>query len=63
MLGVEFDGVPHGALPDARNTARVHACILRRLRRLPDPLPPRAINNDEVAPLSPFAQKLRESLK
>jgi len=58
MLGLEFDGVPHGALPDARNTARVHACILRRMRGVPDPLPPQAINNDEVVPLSPFAHKL-----
>ena len=63
MLGLEFDGVPHGALPDARNTARIHACMLRRLRRLPDLLPPQVINNDQVAPLSPFAQKLHESLK
>jgi inhibitor of KinA sporulation pathway (predicted exonuclease) len=58
MLGLEFDGVPHGALPDARNTARLHAAILRRMRREPDPEPIPAVETNEVAPLSPFAQRL-----
>lgn len=29
ILGLEFDDVPHGALADARNTARVHAAVIR----------------------------------
>ena len=41
MLGLEFDGAPHMALADARNTAHVHAAIIRRMRRMPDPAPAR----------------------
>jgi inhibitor of KinA sporulation pathway (predicted exonuclease) len=63
MLGLDFDGVPHGALPDARNTARLHASILRRMRREPDPAPPPISEKEEVVSLSPFAQKLSECLK
>jgi inhibitor of KinA sporulation pathway (predicted exonuclease) len=63
MLEMEFDGVPHGALPDARNTARLHASILRRMRREPDPVPSPAVERNEVVSLSPFAQKLSECLK
>jgi inhibitor of KinA sporulation pathway (predicted exonuclease) len=59
MLDLEFDGVPHGALPDARNTARIHACILRRMRRDPEPPPPEVIKRHEIASLSPFAEKLK----
>lgn len=61
MLGLEFDGVPHGALPDARNTALIHASMLRRMRREPDPPPPETFNRHENAQLSPFAQKLRDA--
>jgi inhibitor of KinA sporulation pathway (predicted exonuclease) len=63
MLEMEFDGVPHGALPDARNTARLHASILRRIRREPDPIPSPVVERNEVVSLSDFAQKLSESLK
>jgi len=38
MLGLEFGGVPHGALVDARNAARVHAAVIRRMRRQPHQL-------------------------
>ena len=62
MLDLEFDGVPHGALSDARNTARVHACILRRMRRDPEPPQTKVIKRNEIASLSPFAQKLGECL-
>ena len=44
MLGMEFDGIPHSALVDARNTARIHAAVIRRLRREPDPPPVRERN-------------------
>jgi inhibitor of KinA sporulation pathway (predicted exonuclease) len=63
MMEMEFDGIPHGALPDARNTARLHASILRRMRREPDPVPSPAAERNEVVSLSPFAQKLSDSLK
>jgi inhibitor of KinA sporulation pathway (predicted exonuclease) len=32
LLGLEFDGCAHMALADARNTTRLHAEIIRRLR-------------------------------
>ena len=37
MLGMGSDGVPQRALVDAHNTARIHAAIIRRMRRKPDP--------------------------
>jgi inhibitor of KinA sporulation pathway (predicted exonuclease) len=33
MVGIPFDGIAHTALSDARNTARVHAEIIRRMRQ------------------------------
>jgi inhibitor of KinA sporulation pathway (predicted exonuclease) len=63
MLGLEFDGVPHGALPDARNTAHVHASVLRRMRREPDPVASPVGVRVETVSLSPFAQKLSQCLK
>jgi len=62
MLGLEFDGIPHGALPDARNTAHVHASILRRMRREPDPAASSSSLQVASTSLSPFAQKLSECL-
>ena len=61
MMGLTFDGVPHGALPDARNTALLHAAVLRRMRKESDPLPviEQARGSTE---LTPFAQKLRRAL-
>jgi inhibitor of KinA sporulation pathway (predicted exonuclease) len=59
MLDLEFDGVPHCALPDARNAARIHACILRRMRREAELSPPNVIMRHEIASLSPFAEKLK----
>ncbi len=60
-LGLTFDGVPHGALPDARNTALLHAEVIRRMRREPD-----ASSGTEqtiASPeLSPFGEKLRKAL-
>ncbi len=63
MLDLKFDGIAHGALPDAKNTARIHASILRRMRRELDPVPLQVIERTEVASLSPFAQKLRDCLE
>ena len=37
MLGMGSDGVPQRALVDAHNTVRIHAAIIRRMRRKPDP--------------------------
>jgi len=55
---MHFDGIPHGALTDARNTARLHAAILRRIRRDPDPVLPPICDREEVVSLSPFAENL-----
>jgi len=63
MLAMTFDGIPHGALPDARNTAMVHAAILRRLRLEPEPRDPSPIVQEAIGSLSSFAQKLSECLK
>jgi inhibitor of KinA sporulation pathway (predicted exonuclease) len=63
MLGLEFEGVPHGALADARNTASVHAAVLRRMRRELDSPPGAAQEIDEVAGLTSFGQKLRDALE
>jgi inhibitor of KinA sporulation pathway (predicted exonuclease) len=62
MLGLKFDGFAHGALPDARNTALIHASILRRLRTAPDSTGPTPATPEVVPSLSSFAQKLRDSL-
>lgn len=56
MLGFDFEGVAHGALVDARNTARAHAAIIRRMRREPDP--PSIIEPARAEPRSIFAEKL-----
>jgi hypothetical protein len=32
ILELAFDGMPHTALADPRNTARVHAALIRRMR-------------------------------
>jgi inhibitor of KinA sporulation pathway (predicted exonuclease) len=63
ILGLEFEGVPHGALADARNTARIHADIIRRMGR--EPAPPTA-SSSHVAhqeTRSEFAEKLFKSLR
>jgi len=62
MLNLEFDGVSHSALADAKNTARVHAAIIRRMRREPDPLPSSA-KPITAASSSVFAEKLKECLQ
>ena len=62
MLGLEFDGVPHGALADARNTARLHAAILRRLRGQPTTPLLTAILPGSMS-LSPFGQKLKQCIE
>jgi inhibitor of KinA sporulation pathway (predicted exonuclease) len=62
MLGLDFDGVPHGALVDARNTARVHAAFIRRMRREPDPVRVPVKLDVETSPISPFGEKLRRAI-
>lgn len=63
FLGLTFDGFPHGALPDARNTAYVHAAIIRRLRN--EVVPPSTPSKEEIlpAPISDFGAKLSRSLE
>lgn len=63
MLDLQFDGVPHTALADARNTAHVHAAIIRRMRREPDPPPFFAEKPINPAFSGIFAEKLRQSLQ
>jgi len=62
LLGIKFDGFAHGALPDARNTALVHASILRRLRQKPEPIEPSPVAVHAAGSLSSFAQKLSDCL-
>lgn len=62
ILSMKFDGIPHGALPDARNTAFVHASLLRRMHREPDPIRQSSAADHVATSLSPFAQKLKDSI-
>ena len=62
MLGLKFEGVPHGALPDARNTARVHAAMMSRMHLEPSSVEPAIVTRVAPVPLSPFARKLAQSL-
>ena len=62
LLGLQFDGCAHMALADARNTARLHAEVIRRLRAPgPDPAPASEVSG----PAQPtwFGQLLANSLK
>lgn len=62
LLGLEFDGCAHIALADARNTARLHAEIMRRLRA---PGAKSASGPEVTNPSQPtwFGQLLANSLK
>jgi inhibitor of KinA sporulation pathway (predicted exonuclease) len=57
-----FDRIAHTALGDARNTARVHAEIIRRMRRQPSPVPTQPIPADVAPQPSILAEKLRRFL-
>jgi hypothetical protein len=59
--GNQVDGFGHGALPDARNTALIHASMLPRLLQIQDSTAlPQA--KEPVVALSYFAQELSDSL-
>jgi inhibitor of KinA sporulation pathway (predicted exonuclease) len=61
-MGMEFDGVQHGALADARNAARVHAGILQVIRQ--SPLESLPLESKPIEPqLSPFATKLALAMR
>ena len=62
LLGLEFDGCAHMAVADARNTARLHAEIMRRLRA---PGAETASAREITKPAQPtsFGQLLANSLK
>jgi inhibitor of KinA sporulation pathway (predicted exonuclease) len=62
LLGSKFDGAPHNALGDARNTALVHAAIIRRMQLSPEPQPITTAEPTEDAPKSHFGEKLANSL-
>jgi inhibitor of KinA sporulation pathway (predicted exonuclease) len=63
ILGLGFDGTPHSALADARNTARVHAAIIRRMRREPDPPPIPVSGSEPKTYMSPFGEQLLRALE
>jgi inhibitor of KinA sporulation pathway (predicted exonuclease) len=62
MLGLSFDGCAHMAVADARNAARVHAEMIRRLRM---PQANSASEPESPKPASPtwFAQVLDRALR
>jgi len=62
LLGLEFDGCAHMALADARNTARLHAEIIRRLHA---PGSHTTSAREQTKPPQPtwFGQRLADSLK
>jgi inhibitor of KinA sporulation pathway (predicted exonuclease) len=57
-LGLAFEGFAHGALHDARNTAHVHAAMLRSLRKSLRAQEESRPDVTAVEPATPFAQKL-----
>jgi inhibitor of KinA sporulation pathway (predicted exonuclease) len=62
ILGLEFQGVPHSALVDARNTATAHAALIRRMRCEADPPPTPVEMSVETLSLSHFGEMLRDCL-
>jgi inhibitor of KinA sporulation pathway (predicted exonuclease) len=63
MLGLDPEGIPHGALVDARNTARIHAALARRMRREPGPPARSVCEPRKTEPGGIFAEKLRQCLE
>jgi hypothetical protein len=63
MLNIQFDGVPHSALADAKNTACAHAAIIRRKRREPEPLPSPAEKPINAASGTVLSEKLRQCIQ
>lgn len=61
-LGLPLDGCDHMAVADARNTARIHAEILRRLRSFNAPVLAKPDTNPTTEPTW-FAQMLQKSIK
>jgi inhibitor of KinA sporulation pathway (predicted exonuclease) len=61
-LGLSFEGCAHTALADARNTARLHAEMIRRLRASGGDTTP-APGVSKPAPRTWFGQLLANSLK
>ena len=62
IAALPFDRIAHTALGDARNTARVHAEIIRRMRRQPSPVPTQPIPSDVAPQPTILAEKLRRLL-
>ena len=58
ILGLRFNGVPHTALADARNTALIHAEIVRRVREQPVSSAVIAETRREPENSTVFAEKL-----
>ncbi|MFZ0301880.1 MAG: 3'-5' exonuclease [Terracidiphilus sp.] len=63
IIGLLFDGVPHTALGDARNTAHVHAAIIRRMRREPDPAHDVRNQLPDCSRPTLFAEKLNQAMR
>jgi len=60
---MSFDGMPDTALADARNTARVHAAVIRRMRREPEPQLVPACEPETTKYMSPCGEQLRRVLE
>lgn len=63
LMGLQFEGFPHGALNDARNTARLHVAILRQMLMKKETQPTSTKVANQPESLTPFAQKLVHALK
>jgi inhibitor of KinA sporulation pathway (predicted exonuclease) len=63
ILGLRFDGVAHTALADARNTALIHAEILRRIRNQSGLIPAIADSPRQPERSTVLAEKLTSILK
>lgn len=63
IAGIPFDGIAHTALGDARNTARVHAEIIRRMRQGSTSAPNVEIPKHASPQSTLMAEKLGKALK
>jgi inhibitor of KinA sporulation pathway (predicted exonuclease) len=63
IIGIPYDGIAHTALGDARNTARVHAEIIRRMKRESVSTPIAATPSERPRYPTVMAEKLGKILR